>query len=165
MPVTCGDMIVNVMNLPPFEAPVGVQIKRAFPGDRDKILRFIREHFHEGWALEAETALLQVPGTCFIAEEAGEILGFACYDVSALNFFGPTGVRQDARGRGIGRSLLLACLWAMRLKGYAYAVIGWVSDAAEFYRKTVGATFIPGGDPAHSVYQNMVGMEPKHESK
>ncbi len=107
MSPVCGDMLVNLMNLPPFEAPPHVEIKRAFPGDRDKILGLSREHFHEGWALEAETALLQVPGTCFIAEEAGELLGFACYDVSALDFFGPTGVRADTRAGALAG----VCCW------------------------------------------------------
>ena len=44
----------------------------------------------------------------------------------------------------------------MRDAGYGYAVIGWVGDAANFYRKTVGAQFIPGGEPENTVYANMI---------
>ena len=43
----------------------------------------------------------------------------------------------------------------MRDDGYAYAIIGWVSDAAPFYEKLVNATFIPGGEPQNSIYSQM----------
>ena len=46
----------------------------------------------------------------------------------------------------------------MREYGYAYAVIGWVSDAELFYRKTVGAEWIRGGNPENSVYSGMISM-------
>ena len=51
---------------------------------------------------------------------------------------------------------ILRALEHMRDAGYGYAIIGWVSDAADFYRKTVGAQFIPGGEPENTVYANMV---------
>ena len=44
----------------------------------------------------------------------------------------------------------------MREKGYAYAVIGWVGEAAGFYERTVGAFYIPGGKPSHSAYRDML---------
>ena len=56
--------------------------------------------FTRGGPLEAETALLQVPGTCFIAEEAGELLALRAMTCRPLIFFGPTGVRADAPGPG-----------------------------------------------------------------
>ena len=34
----------------------------------------------------------------------------------------------------------------MRLKGYGYAIIGWIGPG-EFYRKTVGAVEIPDSTP------------------
>ena len=37
-----------------------------------------------------------------------------------------------------------------------YAVIGWVGDAEPFYRKTVGAELIKGGNPENSIYSNMI---------
>jgi predicted N-acetyltransferase YhbS len=46
----------------------------------------------------------------------------------------------------VGRALLLACLHAMRERGYAYAVIGGVGPA-EYYRRAVGATAIEGSTP------------------
>ena len=44
----------------------------------------------------------------------------------------------------------------MKEYGYGYAVIGWVGDAEMFYRKTVDAEFIKGGNPENSVYSNMI---------
>ena len=52
------------------------------------------------------------------------MLGFACYDTTHKNFFGPTGVDAAKRGQGIGTALLLATLHAMREAGYMYAIIG-----------------------------------------
>lgn len=46
----------------------------------------------------------------------------------------------------------------MKEYGYGYAVIGWVGDAEMFYRKTVDAEFIKGGNPENSVYSNMIFM-------
>ena len=63
-----GDMIVNLMGLPGEVPPApGVRIKRAFAGDRKKILQFVQESFSDSWVQETETALMQVPSTCFLA--------------------------------------------------------------------------------------------------
>ena len=73
------------------------------------------------------------------------MIGFVCYDVSAIGLFGPTGVDKTQRGRGLGAALLFAALDAMKAKGHAYAIIGWVGPA-EFYEKLVGATLIEGSE-------------------
>lgn len=153
-----GDMIARLYTLPPEEPRTDVQIKRAFPADKRAILRFIEENFSKGWADEAEHALMLSPPGCFIAVRDGKLAGFACYDATAKGFFGPIGVAEDQRGGRIGRALLLRALHAMREAGYAYAVIGWVDSAEMFYRKTVGAEFIPGGTPENSVYVNLISM-------
>ena len=151
-----GDMITGLYSLPPMPETGNIKIKRAFPGDKTKILTFIREHFAENWANEAEQAILQDVPKCFIAVENGEIVGFSCFDSSAKGFFGPIGVDESRRGDHIGTALMIRTLNAMREYGYAYAIIGWVDDAAEFYEKILGATFIPHGNPENSVYSNLV---------
>jgi GNAT superfamily N-acetyltransferase len=86
-----------------------------------------------------------------------ELLGFACWDATALGFFGPTGVAEEARGTGIGNALLQSCLHAMREQGYGYAIIGSASkNALDFYRKTLPASsqFLEGSKPG--VYKNML---------
>jgi predicted N-acetyltransferase YhbS len=96
-------------------------------------------------------AISNRPITCFIAIQDEKMIGFGCYDATALGFFGPTGVAEEHRGKGTGKALLLACLLEMKLKGYGYAVIGAVGPA-EFYEKIVGATVIPDSEP--SIWKN-----------
>ena len=107
--------------------------------------------------------------TCFIAVEpvlsqpagqrpADRLLGFACYDVAGRGVFGPTGVQEDYRGRGLGAGLLLACLHAMRAERYAYAIIG-EAGPVDFYRKTVGAVVIEGSDMG-TARRTLRGSEP-----
>ena len=153
-----GDMLVNLTGIEENNAPEGVRIKRAFPGDMDKILDFVCENFGQGWKGETMYALMQQPPTCYIATKDGKVVGFACYDASAKDFFGPIGVSREMRGKGIGEALLRRVLVAMREEGYVYAIIGWVGDAAEFYEKTVGAKYIEGGEPQNSVYRNLIRM-------
>jgi len=119
--------------------------------EKHQILAWVERMFGQAWASEADIAFGNRPISCFIATERGELLGFACYDVTCRGFFGPLGVAEGARGRGIGKALLLACLQAMASAGYAYAVVGGVT-APEFYVKTVGAIEIPDSTPG--IYRN-----------
>ncbi len=152
------DMIASLTTLPANQIPEGVKLKRAISCDKSRILAFTRLHFGRQWADETEYALNREPQGCFIATENGKIIGFACFDATARGFFGPTGVMAARRGRGIGRALLIRTLEAMREAGYGYAIIGAVDDAAEFYQKTLGASFIPGGEMERSVYTRLIRM-------
>ena len=84
------------------------------------------------------------------------MIGFACWDATAKGFFGPIGVTQACRGTNVGTALLLRTLAYMRDDVYVYGIIGWVDDAVRFYEKTIGAAFIPGGEPAKSIYSQMI---------
>lgn len=154
-----GDMIVGLYNLPKVEMSKTVRIKRAFVGDKEAILEFVKKNFQKNWVYEVEHALMEPVSKCYIATEGGKILGFACFDSSAKGFFGPIGVDPARRGEDIGKMLLIKTLESMREYGYGYAIIGWVSEAEHFYRKTVGAEYIEGGNPENSVYSNLVFMD------
>ena len=153
-----GDMIVGLYNLPSSNCDEIIKIKRAFVGDKEAILAFVEKYFQKNWVYEVEHALMEEVSKCFIATEEGKLVGFACFDSSAKGFFGPIGVRPDRRGENIGQALLIRTLNAMREYGYGYAIIGWVSEAENFYRKTVGAEYIKGGNPENSVYSNLIMM-------
>jgi predicted N-acetyltransferase YhbS len=56
------------------------------------------------------------------------------------------GVVDQVKGRGIGRSLVLACMEGLRELGYVYGIIG-AAGPVEFYQKTVGAVVIENSDP------------------
>ncbi|MEO8457842.1 MAG: GNAT family N-acetyltransferase [Chloroflexota bacterium] len=146
------DMLAKLYALPD-AAPVldriagaGLRVRRADPWDRDGVIAFVRKNFHDVWAMETERSFATTPINCFIGLKGNEVAGFAVYEGTRRDYFGPTGVREDLRGSGLGAALLLACLNAMREMGYAYAIIGGVGPA-KFYEKTVGATIIPGSDP------------------
>lgn len=146
------DMLARLYDLPDADPMLrriekaGLKVRRADPWDRLRVRGFIRENFQDIWAMEAERAFAQTPITCYVGTKDGEIVGFAVYECTRRDYFGPTGVREDLRGSGLGAALLLACLSSMKEMGYAYAIIGGVGPA-EFYEKIVGATVIPGSDP------------------
>lgn len=150
-----GDLLVPLYKLTDqmYDKNQTWEIRRPLPPERHLLLKWVEEHFFELWRSECAVATAQIPANCLIAVEDGQILGFACYDVTALSFFGPTGVKESARGRGIGHALLIESLLALRNKGYAYAVIG-SAGPVDFYKKVVGAIEIPGSD--ESIYRGML---------
>jgi GNAT superfamily N-acetyltransferase len=141
------DLLVKLYGLPSLVAPAAeITVRRAFAAERSLVCDWIAAHFGAGWASESEAAFARLPVACFIAVRKGELLGFACYDATARGFFGPTGVAEPERKRGVGYALLLAALHDMAAQGYAYAIIGR-ADSPDFYRKHAGAIDIPDSDP------------------
>ena len=132
----------------------GVLIKKAMTPDLTKITSWVKETFGQGWADECTAGILS--DGCWIAVKDKKVIGFACYDATMKDFFGPTGVAEDMRGHGIGKALLIRCMISMRERGYAYAIIG-SAGPKDFYRKAVGAIGIEGSIPG--AYRNMVGAE------
>ena len=154
------DMLVKLYELPDSSAlyqklaDQGIKIIRPMTPNKTKVVEWVREKFDDGWADEISAAFTRFPVSCFVAYDTKEnkILGFAGYDCTYKDFFGPTGVDESARGKGIGGALFLRCLEAMRDEGYGYAIIGGVGPA-EFYKKTVGATIIE--DSAPGIYKDL----------
>lgn len=134
----------------------GISVKRAMPADKARVVQFVKNNFGSVWAQECSYAFTAHPVSCFVAAREKRVVGFACYDATAKNFFGPTGVYEKYRGAGVGEALLRACLLAMKSDGYAYTVVGCVGDAAGFYEKTVGAAEIPDSYPG--VYANTIDL-------
>ena len=148
-----SDLLVRLYDLPPLAPAVaavethGIEVRRALATERPQVTAFALAKGSEGWAAECEAAFARMPLACFVAvERTDTLVGFACYDATCRDFFGPELVAESVRGRGVGTALLLATLHAMRAEGYAYAIIGWASST-DFYRKTVGATVIEGSTP------------------
>ncbi len=154
------DMLVKLYNLPDKIEGLyalereGITVRRPLALDKSRVIEYVRTHFYENWANECDVAFSRIPISCFIATKGEEIVGFSAYDVTYRNYFGPTGVSEEYRGKGIGKVLLLKALLAMREEGYGYAIIGWVDSAAKFYEKTVGA--IPIEDSFPGIYKDMV---------
>lgn len=154
-----GDMLVKLYNLPEDKedgglTEKGILIKRAIAPDRNSVISFVTDTFGKGWGGECAAAFSRTPTKCYIAVSQKKVVGFACFDSTAPDFFGPTGVAPEFRRKGIGRTLLLKCLHSMKEEGYAYAVIGDTDEASSFYEKSVGAIPIPDSYPGF--YQNLI---------
>lgn len=153
------DMLVRLYDLPDYQSDEktlqsqGIHIRPALAPEKRLVCDWVQAHFSELWASECEIAFARQPVSCLIAHEGNEILGFACYETTCRNFFGPTGVAEAHRGRGLGKVLLWRALRAMWDMGYAYAIIGGVGPA-EYYTKLVGASLISDSDPG--IYKGLL---------
>jgi len=142
------DMLVSLLRLQPIRPLLaelrakGILIRRPNPWELSDFRAFIEKHFSRSWADEASVAFANKPISAFMATHDEEIVGFAAYECTRRNFFGPMGVAEAYRGQGIGKALLLACLYAMQDLGYVYAIIGGAGPV-EFYAKAAGAIPIP----------------------
>jgi GNAT superfamily N-acetyltransferase len=146
------DMLVNLLNLPPLDPLVeeqkeaGVNIRRAQPFEITSVREFVESNFSLTWADEIAIGFAAKPVTVYIATCESRVIGFAAYECTRRSFFGPTGVAEDDRGRGIGKALLIAALWGLRELGYVYGIIGRAGPV-EFYQEAVGAIVIPDSEP------------------
>lgn len=154
-----SDMLVRLYDLPDLRGALetlqqgGCEVRRALALEKHQIVPWVREHFSDVWASECEVAFSRQPVACFVASKQGALCGFACYEATCRNFFGPVGIHAEARASGIGKALVLSCLHAMAAEGYAYAIIG-SAGPAEFFRKTVGAVAIEHSTPG--IYHGML---------
>jgi predicted N-acetyltransferase YhbS len=148
------DMLVRLYSLPSSNESyrraeaAGVTVRRVEPWDRLRLRTFIEKEFGPWWSVETDLAYGHQ------ATKERVVVGFAAYECTRRGYFGPTGVREDLRGNGIGAAVLFRCLESMREMGYAYAVIGGVGPA-DFYAKVCGAFIIPGSEIG--VYGTLLG--------
>ena len=153
------DLLVNLLKLPPLEpvivelAQAKIVIRRAQPFEITAVRSFIEKEFSVAWADEVSVGFASKPVSVYIATMDQAIAGFAGYECTRKAFFGPTGVSENMRGRGIGKALLLASLWGLRELGYVYGIIGRAGPV-EFYEQAVGAIVIPNSDPG--IYTNLL---------
>src|SRR5262245_50039004 len=136
------DYLVNLSLIHPDPAPMqrleeaGVTVRRALAPELELVTDWVRQRFGSGWSSETAVAMSRQPPTCFLATRDGRLIGFSCHEATARGFFGPTGVDEAERRKGIGYALLLASLLDLKTMGYAYAIIGDVGPSA-FYERTV----------------------------
>ena len=159
-----ADMLVKLYDLPDAAPRIaalraeGIVIRLAMPYEKSALITWVRARFGDGWAGECDVTFGNRPRSCFVAVHHGALAGFACYDATCRNFFGPMGVAEEGRGRGVGSALLLACLHAMAAAGYAYAIIGGVGNG-DIYRKVAGAVEIADSTPG--IYRDRLSTPSK----
>ena len=154
------DMLVRLIGLPEtskeeqtLAKKERIVFRRAIAPEKHLVSDWVKAHFGDYWQSEVEVAFARQPVACWIAQREYDILGFACYESTAKNFFGPTGTVENERGKGIGKILLIKALQSLREMGYAYAIIGGVGPS-EFYQKAVDAKLIDGSEI--SIYENLI---------
>ena len=158
-----ADLLIKLYELPVVtpasdaSSSSATTVRNAMAYEKHLVVEFARTHFGDGWASECDVAFANQPISCHIATEEGEIVGFACYDSTRRGFFGPIGVVERARARGVGRRLLRSCLHAMETLGYAYAIVG-DAGCTQFYVNNAGAIEIPGSTPG--VYRDRLRSMP-----
>jgi predicted N-acetyltransferase YhbS len=146
------DLLVNLLKLPPLEPEVaalaeqGIKIRRARTFELTLVGAFIEKYFSRAWADEVSAGFASKPVTVFIATTDRSIVGFGAYECTARGFFGPEGVVEEFARQGVGKALLLSCLWGLREMGYVYGIIGRAGPI-DFYEHTVGAVPIAESDP------------------
>lgn len=156
------DLLVNLYSaklekLADRVAKVNAEIRVALPPEMHIVQAWVRTHFSQYWVSEVTAAMAHQPPGCLIATIDGVLVGFACYDATARGFFGPTGVSEEQRGKGIGLALLHRTLMAMKAQGYAYAVIG-SAGPVDFYVTAAGAMPIPSDK--EDIYQGLLRVPP-----
>lgn len=146
-------MLVNLLELPSCEALIkelkekeNVVIRRAMTPDMYEILDFVEKTTGIYAKGEATVCFSRTPVSLFIATREDKILGYACYEATNKDFFGPTEVLESEQKKGIGKALLIKSLEGLREMGYAYAIIGSAGPTS-FYEKCVGAISIPNSTP------------------
>jgi predicted N-acetyltransferase YhbS len=156
------DMLVNLLQLPPLDPIIagareaGVVIRNAQPWDVTPVREWVIANFGRGWADEIVPGFSRQPVSVIVALREGKLVGFAAYECTRRAFFGPTGVAESERGKGIGKWLLLAALHGLKNMGYAYAIIGGAGPT-DFYARFCGAVIIPNGQP--SIYADGIRNE------
>ena len=153
------DLLVKLYELPEVQPLIadlhaqGIDVRRSIAPEKYVVVEWVRGCFGAAWASETDVAYSNHPVSCWIATHEEKCIGFACFDATTKAFFGPTGVDETYRGKGIGKALLLVCLHDMRAQGYGYTIIG-AAGPVDFYVKTVGAIPIPDSSPG--VYRGML---------
>lgn len=129
----------------------GVQISTPGPAD-DRTLAWIDDAFGGAWSSES------LAGTTVVARRAGAPVGFATFEPINLKYawlqglasetgvgvFGPLGVAEGERERGLGSLLARLALNGLRERGYSRALVPAVGDESlvRFYANSVGARIV-----------------------
>jgi len=130
----------------PTPAASGLRVRPYRPSDRRAVLRIAAESFEgvcldenierrfgrvgESWRQLKKDAvdydLMQNPGSAFVAELDGRVVGFVCnrlYYSRSIGHVANLAVAPEFQGRGIGKALMQASLEHFRRRGMRFARI------------------------------------------
>src|SRR5437016_9569619 len=104
------DMLVPLLKLPPLEESLdamkqaGVVLRRAQTFEMTPVRRFVEANWSASWADEISAGYSNKPVTIYIALRDGRLVGFGAFECTRRGFFGPTGVLESERSKGIGKA-------------------------------------------------------------
>jgi GNAT superfamily N-acetyltransferase len=100
------------------------------------LIKSVPGFWHDEWRSDGlERAFHASDGLAFVWEEAGNILGFSCaHDVGFLGYLSLLVVAESARGKGIGKELILHTERELAERGCATLISDVWQDAVEFYK-------------------------------
>ncbi|MEW6356607.1 MAG: GNAT family N-acetyltransferase [Planctomycetota bacterium] len=126
-------------------AAEGITFHRPAMAEKREVQEWILRAFGEGWRYETGLAFREEKVTVWIARAGGKVCGFAASNATGRDYFGPTGVADDQRGKGLGRVLLVKCLEDMQADGRPIAWIPTGLGRISYYyngaRARVGRVF------------------------
>jgi len=117
----------------------GIEIKVLTTQYLYPLMKFLEKHMPADWYRHARELLLHNRKTqVFVAVKGREVVGY-CQFWGGEGYewympgshFGPFGVREDMRGKGIGTMLLYKCLEAMKENGIHNAFLLWTGEKAK----------------------------------
>lgn len=120
----------------------GIDLLAFAPEHTLPILEFLRKEFTGDWVTTARETMRDILAghrscnSIWSAMRGGECIAFAQFDGER---FGPIGVADGERGRGIGTSVMYAVLSAMQQARLPRAYFLWTTDA------TAAQLYIPAG--------------------
>lgn len=132
----------------PINESAGITIKTVDKTDRESLFDFLGNNFGGDWLHRAKSVcengeMEQV----HIAKLNGEIVGFSMFSGSEGKHwylpgerFGPFGVLESMRGKGIGASLLNRTLMTMKGRGIRTAYFLWTDEKAKRLYSRFGFT-------------------------
>ena len=117
----------------------GITFDRPPHEQMEPVREWVRSVFGDGWAHETKLGFGHDPVGVWVARASGELCGFGASNATGRQYFGPIGVSEAYRGRGIGRILVVKCLSDLQRDGRAYAWIPTGLGRIAFYHQAAGA--------------------------
>lgn len=135
-PISCQTCLLNLAKpswVNDFEVKaeaLGIQFSHDPRFYTSQTLRFARTEFGPDWAkFFRDSVLRQLDGDLrtgtVVAVQGGEVLGFAHFDGER---FGPIGIGQHSRGKGLGQILMWKALERQRAAGFENSWFMWSDD-------------------------------------
>jgi len=128
-----------------FETHETIIIRKAAAADLESLIALITPFVQSGKLLPRTTDELQsLLPSCFIAEKDGEIVGCAALEIYSkkLAELRSLAVANEAQGRGIGRTLVQACVQFAREQSILEVMA--ITSTEEFFQRCGFDFTLPG---------------------